>query len=76
MNGAEGLELVEMLLQGTLAHSAGQVVALLALRPGAPDGGALVLAVDAFQSATAAHLLLDVLRKESRQSLVVFSPLV
>lgn len=49
VRGAEALELVEVLLQGLGRHAAGEVVALLALRPGTAHRRALLLAVVALQ---------------------------
>ncbi len=76
VGGAEGLELVEVLLQRAVPHPAGQVVALLALRPGAPDGGALPLAVDALEPVAPPDLRPDVLPEKAPQPLVLLPALV
>ena len=67
------INLVKILLQRIVGHSTRQVVALLALRPRAPDGGPLLLAVDALQPGPSLQLIPDVGRKEPLQEVQIGS---
>ena len=70
------INLVKILLQRIVGHSTRQVVALLALRPRAPDGGPLLLAVDALQPGPSLQLIPDVGRKEPLQEVQIGSVLI
>ena len=67
------INLVKILLQRIVGHSTRQVVALLALGPRTPDGGPLLLAVDALQSGPSLQLIPDVGRKEPLQEVQIGS---